>query len=80
MAILVTVKIVNRSGPVVTYSFNDENGREGRFNVNSDNGEFTLNTPMPNDYSKAYFARAARKVLTDWKKNGTLPSYTVWSS
>lgn len=80
MAILVTARIVSRNGGLVTYTFSDENGRKGRFSVNSDTGELSLTTPMPNDANKTHFARAARKVLLDWKRTGSLPSTAVWSS
>lgn len=80
MGILVTAKIVSTSGPIVTYSFSDGNGREGRFNINSSNGDLVLQSPMPNDYSKTFFARAARKVVLDWRENGRLPEKSVWSS
>ncbi|WP_261261929.1 cadherin repeat domain-containing protein [Serratia fonticola] len=75
-----TVRLVERSGDLVTYSFSDENGREGRFFISQKTGELTLKSPMPNDLSKTYFARAARKVVTDWKKNGRLPEKAVWAS
>lgn len=80
MAILVTARIVSREGRMVTYTFSDENGRNGRFSIDSDTGELSLTIPMPNDSNKTHFARAARKVLLDWKRTGSLPSKTVWSS
>jgi len=80
MGILVTVRLIERGGNLVTYSFSDENGREGRFFINQKTGELTLKSPMPNDLRKTYFARAARKVVIDWQKNGKLPERTAWVS
>lgn len=80
MAILVQIRMIETVGNLVTYSYTDGNGREGRFNINSSTGELSLNSPMPDDCKKTYFARAARKVLTDWRRNGHLPSKTAWAS
>lgn len=80
MAILVTARIVSREGSKVTYLFSDENGRNGYFSINCKTGELALTKPMPNDSRKTHFARAARRVILDWKETGTLPPQTVWSS
>jgi hypothetical protein len=80
MAILVQIRMIETVGNLVTYSYTDGNGREGRFNINSSTGELYLNSPLSDDGMKPYFARAARKVLTDWKRNGYLPSKTAWAS
>ncbi|UKY36463.1 hypothetical protein [Pantoea dispersa] len=80
MAILVRVNKVNSSKSCVTYSFVNEYGNEGFFDINPLTGQLDLTRPMPTDGSKTYFVRAARKVMTDWKLNGALPDHTVWAS
>ncbi len=80
MAILVTVDKIRTKNNLVTYSFSNELGKKGFFSVDSQTGELLLTKPMPSDTSKRYFARAARKVLIDWKEKGTLPEHTVWAS
>ncbi|GAB50262.1 hypothetical protein EH105704_01_02690 [Atlantibacter hermannii NBRC 105704] len=80
MAILVQIRMIETVGDLVTYSYSDGNGREGRFDINASTGELNLNLPMPHDGHKTYFARAARKVITDWRKNGHLPVKTAWAS
>ncbi len=80
MAILVKINKVKTVDMSVTYSFTNEYGQVGIFVINSITGGLDLTTPMPTDSGKAYFARAARKVITDWKAKGVLPDKAVWSS
>lgn len=80
MAILVRINKIRTSNGKVTYSFIRENGEAGTFLVDSQTGSLELLSSMPHDSKKLYFARAARKVMTEWKSNGFLPEKTFWAS
>ncbi|ALB54862.1 hypothetical protein HIK07_12800 [Cronobacter sakazakii] len=80
MAILVRIKKIKSTPTSVTYSFVSEKGSEGKFAVNSQTGDLKLISSMPDDNRKLYFARAARKVMTEWQAKGTLPDQTFWAS
>lgn len=80
MAILVSIKKIKTINDLVTYCFSNENGNSGTFSVNAKTGSLELVSSMPDDNRKFYFARAARKVMTEWQTKGALPDKTFWAS
>jgi len=80
MAILVRIKKIKTTNDLVTYCFANESGNTGTFSVNASTGSLQLLSSMPDDNKKFYFARAARKVMTEWQDKGSLPDMTFWAS